>query len=96
MIRIEKDMESNIIRIYGENADSVNRAKNGLEDVTELAVTTAEHHPYWAFLFHCSQISKISLDKWNDDLTKDDLSEISWSIDELKNACKKLQDSNQD
>ena len=93
MIKIEKDLESDIIKAFGENITSVARAKNGLEDVSELAVTTAEHHPFWGLLYHCSQISKISLDKWNDELTKEELDEIQWSIDELKNTCKKLKEN---
>jgi len=43
-------------------------------------------------LYHCSQISKSSLEKWNDDFTKDELDEIEWSIDELKHTCKKLKE----
>lgn len=92
MIKVEQDLESDIIRIFGENISSLSRAKSGLEDVTELAYTTAEHHPYWAFLYHCTQISKIPLEKWDDELTKEELDEIEWSIDELKNTCKKLKE----
>ena len=92
VLKIEDDLESNIIRILGENFDSLSRAKKGIEDVSEHAYTTAEHHPYWALLFHCTQVGKISLDKWNDKLTKEELDEIEWSLDELKNTCKKLRD----
>ena len=92
VLKIEDDLESNIIRILGENFDSLSRAKKGIEDVSEHAYTTAEHHPYWALLFHCTQVGKISLDKWNDNLTKEELDEIEWSLDELKNTCKKLRD----
>jgi len=55
MLKIEKNLESNIIQIFGENTDSLSRAKNGIEDVSELSYTTAEHHPYWALLYHCTQ-----------------------------------------
>jgi 23S rRNA maturation-related 3'-5' exoribonuclease YhaM len=92
MLKVEQDLESNIIRIFGENIDSLVKAKNSLEDVAELAYATAEHHPFWGLLYHCAQISKVSLDKWNDDLTKEELDEIEWSIAELQNACKKLKD----
>lgn len=92
MIKIEPDLQSNIIRIFGEGMNSLARAKNGLDDVSELAYTTAEHHPYWSLLYHASQISKSSLEKWNSDLTKEELDEISWSIDELKNTCEKLKE----
>ena len=49
MLKVEEDAALNIIRIFGENADSVSRAKSGLEDVVELAYATAEHHPYWHY-----------------------------------------------
>ena len=90
ILRVEEDLALNIIRIFGEGADSVSRAKNGLEEVVELSYTTAEHHPYWALLYNCSQISKSILEKWNDELTEEDLSEIRWMISELENSCNKL------
>ena len=66
--------------------------KNGIEDVAELAYTVAEHHPYWGLLYNCTQIGKTALDKWNDNLSKEELDEIDWSIDELKNTLKKLKE----
>jgi len=93
MLKVEQDLESSIIRIYGENFDSLARAKHGFEDISELSYTTAEHHPYWALLYHCTQIGKITLDKWNDELTKDELDEIEWSLKELKNTCEKLKEN---
>jgi len=30
------------------------------------------------------------LEKWNDDLTEEDLSEIRWMVSELENSCDKL------
>jgi hypothetical protein len=70
----------------------VSRAEKALYDIQELADSTAEHHPYWALLYNCSHISKLILEKWNDDLTEEDLSEIRWMISELENTCKKLKD----
>lgn len=93
MLRIEEDLESNIIRVFGQNISSLSKAKTGLNDVIELAYTTAEHHPYWGILYHCSQIAQLGLEKWNDSLTKDEIDEIEWSIDELKNVCKKLKEN---
>ena len=90
ILKVEEDLALNIIRIFGEGVDSVSRAKNSLEEVVELSYTTAEHHPYWALLYNCSQISKSILEKWNDDLTEEDLSEIRWMISELENSCNKL------
>ncbi len=91
-LKIEPDLDANIVKIFGEKIDSISRAKTGLDDLAELAYTTAEHHPYWSLIYHSSQISKITLDKWDDDLTKEELDEIEWSVDELKNNCKKLKE----
>lgn len=88
-LKIEKS-DDDIIKIYGENINSLSRAQNGLEDVMELSYTTAEHHPYWNLLYHCTQISKNVLDKWNTSLNKDDLDEIRWSIAEMQNSCDKI------
>jgi len=72
------------------NDDPVSRAERALYDIQELADSTAEHHPYWVLLYNCSQISKTILEKWNDDLTEVDLSEIRWMISELENSYNKL------
>ena len=76
--------------IMDTNDDQVSRAERALYDIQELADSTAEHHPYWALLYNCSQISKLILEKWNDELTEDDISEIRWTISELENSYKKL------
>ena len=72
------------------NDDPVSRAERALYDIQELADSTAEHHPYWVLLYNCSQISKSILEKWNDNLTEEDLNEIRWMISELENSCNKL------
>lgn len=90
--KIQPDFDANIIRIYGEKTDSIERAKAGLEEVSELAYATAEHHPFWSILYNSSQILKLALEKWNDELTKDELDEILWCSDELKNASTKLKE----
>jgi len=74
------------------NDDPVSRAERALYDIQELADSTAEHHPYWVLLYNCSQISKLILEKWNDELTEEDLSEIRWMVSELENSCDKLMD----
>lgn len=90
MIKLEPDLESQIIRIFGEKITALGRAKTGLGDVSELSFATAEHHPYWVLLYHVCQIARVTLEKWESDFTKDDLNEISWSIDELKNSYQKI------
>lgn len=92
LIKIQPDLEANIIRIYGEKTDSLALAKTGLEEISELAYTTAEHHPYWNLVYNSSQILKIVLEKWNNTLTKEELDEISWNADEIKNTSRKLEE----
>ncbi len=88
LVKMTTDVESNIIRIRGENSDGLTLAKVGLEEIEELALTTAEHHPYWGILYNGTQILKIVLEKWNDVLSIDELKEISWHTDEIKNSSK--------
>src|SRR5918997_1793738 len=73
-------------RIYGEGSHYIKRASSGLGEVMELAYTTAEHHPYWAILYNASEICKTVLDKWESELTQDQISEMSWRCDEIKMA----------
>ena len=86
LVKMQSDIDSNTIRIYGERADAVGRAKAGLEEIAELAYATAEHHPYWNMLYNGSQILKIVLEKWADTLTKEELGEINWYADQIKNS----------
>ena len=89
-LKVEKDLESNIVKVFGENITSLARAKNGLNDVTELAYATAEHHPYWNLLYNCSEITNTILEKWKSELSKKDISDIEWSIKELKQSLEKI------
>ncbi len=86
LVKLNSDLDSNIIRIYGEKSDGLALAKTGLEEIEELALTTAEHHPYWSLLYNGSQILKIILEKWNDVLTESEIKEILWYIEEIKNS----------
>lgn len=86
LIKMHSDPDSNIIRIYGEHSGGLALAKTGLEEVEELALTTAEHHPYWGLLYNGSQILKIVLEKWDDTLTDDEIKQIKWYAEEIKNS----------
>ena len=92
LLKIQPDLEASMIRIYGEKTNSLELAKAGLEGISELAYTTAEHHPYWNLAYNSAQILKLVLEKWNDKLTKEELDEISWYADETKNATRKLEE----
>ena len=89
-LKVEKDLEVDIVKIFGENVTALTRAKNGLNDVTELAYATAEHHPYWNLLYNCSEIANIVLERWKSELSKKDTSDIEWSIKELKQSLEKI------
>ena len=39
-----------------------------VDKMAELSYTVAEHHPYWKLLYSCVEISKIVLEKWDDDI----------------------------
>ena len=92
MIKVENEPDYEFVKIFGEKIDSILRAKTGLNDVSELAYTTAEHHPYWALLYNSSEISKTVLEKWNDTISPEEMNEIKWHIKEIENSCKKLED----
>lgn len=90
LVKMQSDLDSSTIKIYGEKSDALERAKGSLEEVAELAYATAEHHPYWNLLYNGSQILKIVLEKWNETLTKEEIKEIGWYADEIKNSIDKL------
>jgi len=93
-LKIEKDLENDIIKIFGEKITSLARAKNGLNDVVELAYATAEHHPYWNLLYNCSEIASSVLEKWKGSLSVNDFSDIDWAIKELNNSLEKIKNQN--
>ncbi len=93
-LKIENDLENDIVKIFGENITSLARARNGLNDVAELAYATAEHHPYWNLLYNCSEIASSVLEKWKESLSADDLSDIDWAIKELNQSLEKIKNKN--
>ena len=92
MIKLESDMDNDIIRIFGEKFTALARAKNGLGGVTELAYTTAEHHPYWNLLYQSSEIAHTVLEKWKGKLSNEEISEIEWSLKEISQTLEKIKD----
>ena len=93
-LKIEKDLENDIVKIFGEKITSLARAQNGLNDVTELSYTTAEHHPYWNLLYNCSEIANTVLDKWKDSFSAEDFSDIDWALKELNQTLEKIKKKN--
>ncbi len=91
-LKLEKDLENGIIKIFGEQITALARAKNGLNDVTELSYATAEHHPYWNILYNSSEIANIVLEKWTGKLSKEDVDEIQWEIKEITQTLEKIKE----
>ena len=89
-LKIEKDLEHDVIKIFGEQITSLARAQNGLNDVAELAYATAEHHPYWNVLYNCAEITNTVLEKWKDSLSVDDLSDIDWALKQITQSLEKI------
>ncbi len=93
-LKIEKDLENDVVKIFGEKITSLAKAKNGLNDVTELAYTTAEHHPYWNLLYNCSEIATSVLEKWTETLSEEDISDVDWALKELHQSLEKIKKKN--
>jgi len=93
-LRLEKDLENEIVKIFGEKITSLTKAQNGLNDVTELAYTTAEHHPYWNLIYNCAEITNSVLENWKGQLTEDDLNDIAWSLKEINQTLEKIKTKN--
>jgi hypothetical protein len=92
MTKIGIDRDAGIVKVYTEKSDALKRASAGLAEVLELAYTTAEHHPYWGMLYHATEVSKILLEKWDSDLSQDNVSEIGWRLDEIRMALSRAGD----
>ncbi len=93
MLKQEQDLENDILKIFGEKITALARAKNGLSDVTELAYTTAEHHPYWNILYNSAEIAQTILEKWNGKISKKEIDDIEWALKEIKQTLEKIKNS---
>ena len=82
-LKIEEDLEHDIIKIFGTKITSLARAQNGLNDVTELAHATAEHHPYWNTV----------LNNWKKSLSSDDVADIEWALKEINQTLVKIKNN---
>ena len=91
-LKIEGGADSGIIKVCDQRITPLARARAGLRDVAELAHATAEHHPYWQALSGCSDIADPILERWNDSLSADDISEIDWALRNLNAAMDRIRD----
>ena len=83
-IKFESDHDSDTMKIYGEKSTSLSLAKYGLTSISELTITTAEHHPYWKILDHSQEIISSILEKWNAKLNSDELDELNWFLKQIE------------
>ena len=91
-LKVQADNESGMIRIFGDGATPLYRARRGLDDVLELAQATAEHHPLWGMLDHSAEVASAVLERWQADMSASDIKEAMWHIGELGRSAKKLAD----
>lgn len=92
-LKIETDPENEIAKVFGQRITALARAKNGLADIAELADATAEHHPYWLLLSSCAEIAGRVLDRWEGELTPDDVSGMEWSARNIGGALGRISGS---
>ena len=95
MLKIESNFDDDIIKIFGEKITALARAKNGIAEVTELAYTTAEHHPYWNILYSTSEIITTILEKWRDKISNQDIEDIEWALKEITQTLNKIKEKPQ-
>ena len=95
MLKVEPNFDDDIVKIFGEKITALARAKSGIAEITELAYTTAEHHPYWNILYNASEIVSILLEHWKDNISKDDIEDIKWSLKEITQTLNKIQGKSQ-
>ena len=90
-IKIKFEKESGFIQIYTSNTSILNRAKFSLNEILELSYSTAEHHPYWNIIYNVSEIAKTTLDNWNENFSHDQIQEMLWRNDEIKNILTRME-----
>ncbi len=83
-IKFESDPDSDTLKIYGDKSTSLSLAKYGLTSISELTITTAEHHPYWKLLDSSQEFISIILEKWTTKLDSNDLDEIKWLLKQIE------------
>jgi hypothetical protein len=89
------DEENGIVRIYLNNTNELKCALSAVSEILDLAYSTTEHHPYSLLLYHSTEILRSVLDVWEDTLTADGLSEISWRVDEIRSNIDRISISDQ-
>ena len=87
--KFEKD--SGYVGLYTSDAPILKRAKISLKELLELSYSTAEHHPFWNLLYNTSEIAKTILDYWDENFSHDQIKEMIWRNEEIKNVLNRLE-----
>ncbi|HET7643536.1 MAG TPA: hypothetical protein VFK40_08510 [Nitrososphaeraceae archaeon] len=87
--KFEKD--SGYVGLYTSNTTILKRAKISLKELLELSYSTAEHHPYWNIIYNTSEIAKTTLDNWDENISHDQIKEMLWRNEEIKNILNRLE-----
>ncbi|MGA8844820.1 MAG: hypothetical protein WB511_14645 [Nitrososphaeraceae archaeon] len=66
------------------------RANAAISEILDLSYSSAEHHPYWMLLYNASEIVKSVLEAWNSELSKDQVSEFYWRLEEIKSSLDRI------
>ncbi len=89
-LKVESDPRGCAVRVFGDGATPLSRARSGLADAVELAHATAEHHPLWGMLANSAEIAADVLERWDGDLSPREAEEIRWRIRELARSAERL------
>ena len=89
-LKSERYGDADILKVFGDGASALHRARHGLEDIEEMAYTVAEHHPYWRMLNAISEMARIVLDRWEDTSPDDDMDQLAWEVAGMKDALDRL------
>jgi hypothetical protein len=89
-IQVRVDYDNEILKIYSLNSSVLGRANAAISEILDLSYTSAEHHPYWMLLYNASEIVKSVLEAWNSELSKDQVSEFYWRLEEIKSSLDRI------
>ena len=89
-IQVRMDYDNEILKIYGLNSSVLGRANAAISEILDLSYSSAEHHPYWMLLYNASEIVKSVLEAWNSELSKDQISEFYWRLEEIKSSLDRI------
>jgi hypothetical protein len=89
-IQVRMDYDNEILKIYSLNSSVLGRANAAISEILDLSYTSAEHHPYWMLLYNASEIVKSVLEAWNSELSKDQVSEFYWRLEEIKSSLDRI------